>query len=271
MSGGELGLNEVREIFREQIVGRWIPESRYGNDGSAGNTLEDLLGISENNLKIPDWGTYELKVHKREGSSLLTLLHREPLPRSSVPKLLKSLGWRHQHAGGKYDADEMSFRSTTRASDPSVRGFQVDLIVPQNRIEFNYRPESVEREAKDGTGVYDTYGDWADDVERRTLHYSEVLPVYWNLDWLTEEMRLKLDNTILALYDQRGRRDVGREFLYTDVFVMSGFRSDRLESLFREHALLVDFDARSRHNHGTKLRIDIRHLDRLFEKFVVLV
>ena len=34
---------------------------RIGNDGSAGNTLEDLLGVSENNLKLPDWGEIELK------------------------------------------------------------------------------------------------------------------------------------------------------------------------------------------------------------------
>ena len=31
----------------------WIPNARPGNAGGIGNTLEDLLGIRENNLPIP--------------------------------------------------------------------------------------------------------------------------------------------------------------------------------------------------------------------------
>ena len=31
----------------------WIPNARPGNVGGIGNTLEDLLGIQENNLPIP--------------------------------------------------------------------------------------------------------------------------------------------------------------------------------------------------------------------------
>ena len=31
----------------------WIPNARHGNHGGIGNTLEDLLGIKENNLPIP--------------------------------------------------------------------------------------------------------------------------------------------------------------------------------------------------------------------------
>lgn len=271
MADAELTLDQVKQILQDKVVGRWIPEGRLGNDGSAGNTLEDLLGVGENNLKIPDWGTYELKAHKKESSSLLTLLHREPLPRASVPKLLKALGWRHQQAGDRYPDREMSFRSTTRASAPSVRGFQVDLYFEQNRIEFRYLPDAVRRELTDSTGVFGTYGDWADDLEKREFHYSEVLPVYWNIDWLIEELISKLDNTLLAIYEVRGSRARGREFLYTDVVVMSGFRADKLETLFEEHALLVDFDARTGHNHGTKIRIDVKHLGRLFEHYEVII
>ena len=32
----------------------WVPNARHGNVGGIGNTLEDLLGISENNLPIPN-------------------------------------------------------------------------------------------------------------------------------------------------------------------------------------------------------------------------
>jgi hypothetical protein len=40
-----------------------------------GNTLEDLLGIVENNLPTPDIEGWELKCQRLVTSSLLTLFH----------------------------------------------------------------------------------------------------------------------------------------------------------------------------------------------------
>lgn len=60
----------------------WIPNARPGNDGGIGNTLEDLLGIQENNLPIPNASEWELKCQKAETSSLTTLFHMEPSPRA---------------------------------------------------------------------------------------------------------------------------------------------------------------------------------------------
>ena len=37
----------------------WIPNARHGNQGGIGNTLEDLLGIDENNLPIPNASEWE--------------------------------------------------------------------------------------------------------------------------------------------------------------------------------------------------------------------
>src|SRR5690554_3663430 len=111
------------EKLQNDVIGKWHEEGRVGNDGSAGNTLEDLLGVEENNLMLPDWGHIELKTKKKEGTSLVTLMHREPQPAASVPRLLLSLGWKHQSAGVRYGPNELSFRSTTRANEFSDRGF----------------------------------------------------------------------------------------------------------------------------------------------------
>lgn len=59
----------------------WVPNARPKNDGGVGNTLEDLLGVKENNLRIPDYGIYELKARRRDTSSLVTLFHNEPTPK----------------------------------------------------------------------------------------------------------------------------------------------------------------------------------------------
>ena len=65
--------NELFKRLKQDILFRWHTETRIGNDGSAGNTLEDLLGIEENNLKIPDWGDIELKTRKKDSQSLKPL------------------------------------------------------------------------------------------------------------------------------------------------------------------------------------------------------
>ena len=45
---------ELVEKFKEIESMGWIQNNREGNDGGVGNTLEDLLGIPENNLPIPN-------------------------------------------------------------------------------------------------------------------------------------------------------------------------------------------------------------------------
>ena len=93
----------------------WIKSSRKMSHGNVGNTLEDLLGIEENNLPIPNASEWELKCQRASASSLTTLLHCEPSPRAIrfVPKvLLPKYGWKHEKAGEEYPKTEMSFRQT---------------------------------------------------------------------------------------------------------------------------------------------------------------
>ena len=83
----------------------WIPNARRGNTGGIGNTLEDLLGIKENNLPMPNAAEWELKTQRANTTSLTTLLHSEPSPRAVrfVPQvLLPKYGWAHQEDGKKY-------------------------------------------------------------------------------------------------------------------------------------------------------------------------
>src|SRR5436309_5594409 len=106
----------------------WISNARNGNHGGIGNTLEDLLGIKENNLPIPNAAEWELKTQRLATSSLTTLFHTEPSPQALqlVPKmLLPKYGWAHQEAGRKYPQTEMSFRQTIHGAAPSDRGFMV--------------------------------------------------------------------------------------------------------------------------------------------------
>lgn len=88
--------------------------------------MEDLLGIAENNLPIPNAAEWELKCQRTHSSSLTTLFHMEPSPRALkfVPSiLLVKYGWRHQGAGMKYPPNEVSFRQTLNSQSRTDRGF----------------------------------------------------------------------------------------------------------------------------------------------------
>ena len=112
--------DELIKRFKEIAAMGWVPNARHGNHGGIGNTLEDLLGIEENNLPIPNAAEWELKAQRLNSTSLTTMFHIEPSPRAIrfVPQvLLPKYGWAHQEAGKKYTADEMSFRQTIHAND----------------------------------------------------------------------------------------------------------------------------------------------------------
>lgn len=103
----------IRELLHIKAMG-WILNTRPGSTGGIGNTLEDLLGITENNLPIPNASEWELKCQRYPTRSLLTLFHMEPSPQALKivsQRLLQLYGWRHQQAGEKYDEEEKKFPS----------------------------------------------------------------------------------------------------------------------------------------------------------------
>ncbi len=67
----------IAELKKIAATG-WIENNRHGNHGGIGNTLEDLLGIKENNLPIPNAAEWELKSQRLSTTSLTTLFHIEP-------------------------------------------------------------------------------------------------------------------------------------------------------------------------------------------------
>ena len=67
----------IQELNKIRDMG-WIENRRPKNDGAVGNTLEDLLGIEENNLPVPNAAEWKLKAQRASTNSLTTLAHIEP-------------------------------------------------------------------------------------------------------------------------------------------------------------------------------------------------
>jgi hypothetical protein len=256
-------LKQVSEILNKQRD-TWYRGTHQGNDGNQGNTLEGLLGVSENNLQLPDLGSIELKTSKNESGSMLTLFHKEPNPAASVPKIIRAIGWKHQKAGIKYGADEMRFSSTTYGHKHTSRGMIIRLT--NTRVEFVYDPSHVKRSAADLSKQYLNLGAWSDNIETRGTHYSTILPVYWDRTEFEAICKRKLDHTLMVYCDVK-LINGEQHFKYTDAYVYSDFNPSKLNSAFSSGDVVLDFDARTNKNHGVKFRIKKARISALFDKF----
>lgn len=241
----------------------FVPNARRGNAGGIGNTLEDLLGIKENNLPIPNAAEWELKAQRLNSTSLTTLFHIEPSPRAIlfVPQvLLPKYGWAHQEGGSKYPKGEMSYRQTIHGNSRSDRGFKVVTDRKERKILISFDAKSVDPRHKV----------WLASVKKR-VGLGELNPQpYWGFDDLEHKAGTKLLNAFYVQAEVKKERK--KEYYhYTKVMMLQKFNFEGFLKALEEGKILVDFDARTGHNHGTKFRMRQDCLPMLYEKAIKII
>jgi hypothetical protein len=241
----------------------FVPNARKGNQGGIGNTLEDLLGIKENNLPIPNAAEWELKAQRLNSTSLITLFHIEPSPRAIrfVPQiLLPFYGWPHEEAGILYPEDEMSFRQTIHGNSRSDRGFKVIIDRNERKILISFDSNSVDPRHKN----------WLKLVKNR-VGLSELNPQpYWGFDDLEHKAGTKLLNAFYVQAEVKIERK--KEYYhYNKVMMLQKFSFEGFLKALEEGKILVDFDARTGHNHGTKFRMRQDCLPMLYKKKTIII
>lgn len=69
-------INKIEEFRKVKALG-FVKSNRSNNTG-IGKTFEDYIGVVENNLDKPDLLGYEIKSHREESSSYVTLFTKSP-------------------------------------------------------------------------------------------------------------------------------------------------------------------------------------------------
>ncbi|MDR3328721.1 MAG: MvaI/BcnI family restriction endonuclease [Prevotellaceae bacterium] len=245
----------IKEFHKIAEMG-WIKNARKGNAGGVGNTLEDLLGIEENNLPIPNAAEWELKAQRLNTSSLTTLFHTEPSPRAVKfisQLLLPCYGWKHQEAGTKYPKTEMSFRQTFGCNSTN-RGFslKVDRESKKVIVSFDYKKVSEDSSV------------WLQQVNKN-VGLKELNPQpYWGFSDLASKAGTKLLNCFYVQAEVK--KEDGKEFYkYSKVLMLQKFSFEKFLQEIENDNILVDFDARTGHNHGTKFRLRQNCFHNLYE------
>jgi len=254
-------IEKLKEISAEG----WIENRRLGNDGGIGNTLEDLLGIEENNLPIPNASEWELKTQRIKTSSLTTLFHVEPSPRAMkfVPSiLLSNYGWSHQRAGEKYSENERSFRMTIHGNTRSDRGFGVQINNKERKVLISW----------DSSQVSGRHSEWLKQV-KLIIGPHEINPQpYWGFDDLEHKAGTKLPNTFYVQASIKKEKETKKEYFhYSKVLMLQKFNFKGFLNQLQEGNILIDFDARTGHNHGTKFRLRQNCLPKLYEKITEII
>lgn len=256
--------DELISKFKEITAMGWVENYRRGNDGAVGNVLEDLLGIPENNLAIPNAAEWELKSQRATTSSLTTLCHVEPSPRAAslVSNMLLPLyGWEHRKAGqAGFSAEEKSFSSTTNAVSFTDRGFKLNVNRKEQRVEFIF----------DSSKCDERHKEWLKSVKKRIgLGAFPTIP-YWGFNDLYTKAGTKLLNCFYVLADVK--RESGKEYFhYNKVLMLKNVNMDNFIDAIEAGCLYVDFDARTGHNHGTKFRIGFKDIPKVYEEVVRII
>lgn len=215
----------IREYQRIADMG-WIQTHRSGPTG-IGKTLEDLLGIPENNLHEPDFGEYELKSCRLNSNSMLTMFTQTPQPARSNTYLRQKYGY----SSSAYDNDEKVLHSTLTAAR------FVPIANTGHSLKIVCDPDRISIASEDG-----------------------LENVFWNRDDLRRSFDKKYKNKFVYAKAQSRGSGSAEQFLFTEAYEVSGFSYESFVELLERGQIYIDLrigqypDGRT-HDHGTGFRI----------------
>jgi len=212
-------VNKLREI---QSRG-YIATHRRGPTG-IGKTLEDILGIVENNIDISNTAFAELKSARRASLSMMTLFTRAPLPPKANSKLLNDYGYVTEDSKGKKVLHTTTFATGYNTLRGEI-GFKVKI-----------EPNRVSLIPSDGTELG-----------------------YWDEPTLRQAFERKLHHVLYVMADTRGRGK-SEEFWFNEAWLLSGFDYPGFATALKEGTVCVDvrigqFPNGAPHDHGTGFRV----------------
>jgi len=236
-----------RKIMQIKEMG-YVPSHRKGPTG-IGKTLEDLLGITENNIAGPDFQIYELKSARKESVSMLTLFTKAPVPRGANKSLLEEFGYIQRKIPRKYKQLTMTGEEMDESKIPpedKELHTTVDSIKP-NSVGLKLEIKS----------------------NRLYIANDKGVEAYYDNDTLRNAFEKKYHRLIYVLADHKTEK--GKEwFWFNEVYLLDGFSFERFSELVKEGKMKVDIrighypDGRL-HDHGTGFRILPKYLPKCFE------
>jgi hypothetical protein len=222
-------LKEIKEIG-------YVRTHRAGPTG-IGKTLEDLLGIKENNVIGPDAVMLELKSARKNSKSMITLITKSPLPEGANIVLLEMFGYPYPTPTSTKKALHTTLKPPPHWT--TVRGkkaFRLNLA--DDRIEL--------------------------------ISTDEAILAYWTEKSLEEIFKKKYPHGLVFVKAECRGRGKNEEFWFNEAWLLREFNFAAIKHLIAQGIIRVDIrigqypDGRP-HDHGTGFRVFEEKFDLCFK------
>ena len=214
-------------------------KSHRSSDTGIGKTLEDLLGINENNIPLPDIGEIaELKSYRSNAKSMMTLFTLEPLPKGGDRDRLLLDGFGYSKRDNGRLKELHSTLSCKKYNNQSLK-----LRVEKDKVRIQGR--------------------------------DRKLNIFWNIELLKEKFNKKMPALVFVLADTKIIKGI-EYFYYKEAYLLEDFSFELFKKRVGADDIVVDFRMYYRpngsvRNHGTGFRVKIKKLDNCFAKRTKLI
>lgn len=233
----------------KEIKAKGYVKSRRINDTGIGKTFEDYLGVAENNISDSDFEGFEVKAHRRESNSYITLFTQSPSsPKGANSALREQYGKPEGLLGVK----------TVRTS---VFGNKWNSFNEQYAFRFYVKETSVDLYVKKISG------------SNKTLLCS------WDMKVLREKFKNKLRSLFFVKADKKVNSKGQELFHFTEATVYNKPDFSRFIQLANEGKIMIDIrlgiyssgkNNGKAHDHGTGFRIMGSNLSELYKEVFVV-
>ena len=221
-------LSEVINQLEEIKARGFIRTHRSGPTG-IGKTIEDLLGITENNVASADLEDLgELKAYRRGQTSRITLFTKTPQPARINGVLLDLYGY--------YDSNRNRNKILHTTLDAS-EGFN-----NVNQTGYGFKV-------------------FADENKLHLLsNFPKQVEAYWNMDDLRRCFETKLPKLFVVIADTNKQKGANEHFHYSEAYIFEGLNFERFIQAINEGLIKIDirigqYPNGRIHDHGTAFRI----------------
>jgi len=233
-----MDIKTLKEKLRQIKKMGFVKTHRRGDTG-IGKTLEDLLGIRENNIPLPDIGEVaELKSYRKNAKSMMTLFTLEPLPK-----------------GG--DRDRLLLDNFGYSKRDNQRSKELHSTLSCKRYNNQNLKLSVEKD------------------KIRVKGKGKRLNIFWDMESLRNKFNEKLPALVYVLADTKIVDGI-EYFHFNEAYLLEDFDFELFKKRVRADDIVVDFRMYYRpngsvRNHGTAFRVKINKLDDCFSKKTRLI
>ena len=233
-----MNLKQLKKKLQKIKKMGFVKTHRKGDTG-VGKTLEDLLGIKENNIPLADiGGIAELKSYRKNAKSMMTLFTLEPLPKGGNRDRLLLDKFGYSKRKNRRSKELHSTLSCKRYNNQNLK-----LSVEKDKI--------------------------------RVKGKNKRLNIFWDMESVEKKFNKKLPALVYVLTNTKIIKG-NEHFHFNEAYLLENFDFELFKKRVRVDDIVVDFRMYYRpngsvRNHGTGFRVKVNKLDDCFFKRTKLI